>query len=304
MRTDNGILQSRICRLKDSLGAIILAHNYQRPEVQEIADFCGDSLELARRSADLTAEMIVFCGVRFMAETAALLNPDRPVLLPEEGALCPLAAQIDPHTLQEWKDRYPGLPVVCYVNSTVEVKAHSDILCTSANAVAVVESLDSDGVLFIPDGNLGHYISTQTEVTVISYPGNCYLHDRITLREIETARHDHPAAQVLVHPECRPEVVVAADAVLSTAGMIRYAQAADADEFIIATEIGLLYQLRKRVPGKQFYTVGDGPTCRPMKLTTLDSVLRILQHRQPVISVPSEMRPGALRALQQMLVVT
>ena len=195
-------LIDRILALKESLHAVIVAHNYEVPEVQDIADFTGDSLELSRTCTEITADVIVFCGVLFMAETAAILNPERSVLLSEADAGCPMADMIDVESLREWKARYPHAAVVCYVNSTAAVKAESDICCTSANAVKVVESLTNDEILFIPDWNLGHYVSTKTSKRIVLYPGYCPPHQRVNPRHVRRARESHPDAAVLVHPEC------------------------------------------------------------------------------------------------------
>jgi len=240
--------KEKIAELKKELRAVIVAHNYQRPEVQDIADFVGDSLELARQCVEVDAQTIVFCGVRFMAETAAILNPARTVLLSEGSAGCPLADMINIDELREWKQRYPQASVVSYVNSSAEVKAESDICCTSANGVKVVESVPNNDILFVPDQNLGHYISTQTKKNIILYPGFCYVHHRIKPEQVKMAKRLHPDAQVLVHPECRPEVIALAEAALSTSQMLRYAKAPSHNSFIIGTEEGLLHSLRKQNP--------------------------------------------------------
>jgi quinolinate synthase len=296
--------KKKIAGLKKELGAVIVAHNYQRPEVQDIADFTGDSLELARRCVEVDARTIVFCGVRFMAETAAILNPTRPVLLSEGSAGCPLADMITVDDLRQWKSRYPRAAVVAYVNSSAEVKAESDICCTSANGVKVVESVPNNDILFVPDQNLGHFISTQTKKNIILYPGFCYVHHRITPEQVKLAKRRHPDAQVLVHPECRPEVVALADAALSTSQMLRYAQASSHNSFIIGTEEGLLYGLRKQNPEKSFYLISSGQICTDMKKTTLETLARTMELRQNIVTVPEEIRLKAKQAVDRMLAVS
>ncbi|NTV28125.1 MAG: quinolinate synthase NadA, partial [Methanothrix sp.] len=234
-----------IISLKKERHAIILAHNYQIPCVQDVADLVGDSLELSRAAASLDAEVIVFCGVDFMAETAAILSPQKKVVLPENGAWCPMAHMIAPDQLLDLKSQNPRAAVVCYVNSTAEVKAESDICCTSANGVQVVNSLPEKQVIFVPDRNLAAYVARYTDKEIIPWNGYCYVHDHFTPSEVEAARELHPLAEVLVHPECRLEVINLADYVYSTAGMGRHAKVSKAREFIIGTETGMLYRLKK-----------------------------------------------------------
>jgi len=295
--------KQRIAGLKESLRAVIVAHNYQRPEVQDIADFVGDSLELARICTSVDAQTIVFCGVHFMAETAAILNPERTVLLTEGCAGCTMADMISADELKRWQQRYPEAVVVCYVNSSAEVKAESYICCTSANGVAVAASVPGDEILFVPDQNLGHYISTQTEKKLRLYPGFCYVHHRIRPQQIKMARRLHPGAEVLVHPECRPEVVAMADAALSTSQMLRYVGASTHREFIIGTEEGILHGLSKQNPEKSFYLVSKRQVCTDMKKTTLETVARTMELKQNIITVPEEIRVRAKRALDRMLAV-
>lgn len=297
-------IKEKIAELKKELGAVIVAHNYQRPEVQDIADFVGDSLELARQCVEVDAQTIVFCGVRFMAETAAILNPARPVLLSEGSAGCPLADMINVDDLRQWKQRYPRAAVVAYVNSSAEVKAESDICCTSANGVKVVESVPNNDILFVPDQNLGHFISTQTKKNIILYPGFCYVHHRITPEQVRMAKRLHPDAQVLVHPECRPEVVALADAALSTSQMLRYAKASSRNSFIIGTEEGILHGLRQGNPEKSFYLISNGQICTDMKKTTLETVARTMELRQNIVTVPEEVRLKAKQAVDRMLAVS
>ncbi|MCF7635038.1 MAG: quinolinate synthetase complex, subunit A [Dehalococcoides mccartyi] len=298
------LILHKIAELKKERKAVILAHNYQLGEIQEAADFVGDSLELARKAANVDAEVIVFCGVHFMAETAAILSPEKTVLAPEPKAGCPMADMISGAELREFKARYPGLPVVCYVNSTAEVKAESDICCTSANAVKVVESLKSDTVLFVPDQYLGAFVQAHTAKKIISWPGYCPCHARIKPEDILNLRNHYPKAKVVVHPESRPEVTALADGVLSTGQMVSYAARADVKELIVGTEIGMLYRLRKENPNKLFIPVSEQAVCANMKMTTLPKLLASLETMQTVVSVPEEIRRKAVGAVERMLKVT
>jgi len=297
-------LKEKIAGLKKELRAIIVAHNYQRPEIQDLADFVGDSLELSRKCTEVDAETIVFCGVRFMAETAAILNPERTVLLSENSAGCPLADMISIDELREWRRKYPKAAVVCYVNSLAEVKAESDICCTSANGVKVVESVANDDILFIPDQNLGHFVSTQTKKNIIIYPGFCYVHHHLSPEQVKQAKRLHPDAQVLVHPECRPEVIALADAALSTSQMLRHAKATSHNSFIIGTEEGLLHGFRKTSPDKSFYLVTNDQVCADMKKTTLQTLAQAMELKQNIVTVPEEIRVKAKRAVDRMLAIS
>jgi quinolinate synthase len=298
-------LSEEIKRLKKERRAVILSHVYQRPEVQEIADFVGDSLGLAQQAAKTDAEVIVFCGVHFMAESAAILSPDKIVLLPEIKAGCPMADMVTVEALRERKKEIPGVIVVCYVNTSAAVKAESDVCCTSANAVKVVSSLPEDRpVLFIPDKNLGQYVARQTGRKIHLWEGYCNTHDRLFAEDVLAAREAHPEALVLVHPECHPEVIDLADAVASTTGMIRFARESSAREFIIGTETGILHQFRKQCPDKEFYLASDKLICPNMKATTLEKVHRALVTLEPRVTVPPEIREKALRSLERMLAVT
>ena len=297
-------LKEKIDQLKGELRAVIVAHNYQRPEVQDIADFVGDSLELSRQCAEVDAETIVFCGVHFMAETAAILNPARTVLLSEGSAGCPMADMISIDELREWKQRYPQASVVCYINSSAEIKAESEICCTSANGVKVVESIANDDILFVPDQNLGHYISTKTKKNIILYPGFCYVHHRIKPEQVKLAKELHPEAQTLVHPECRPEVIDLADAALSTSQMLRYAKASSHNSFIIGTEEGLLHRLRLENQNKSFYLVSNSQICTDMKKTTLATLVRTMELRQNIVTVPEAIRLKAKQAVERMLAIS
>jgi quinolinate synthase len=296
-------LKEKIAGLKEKLGAVIVAHNYQRPEVQDIADFVGDSLELARECTRLEAQTIVFCGVQFMAETAAIINPEREVLLTEAGAACPLADMITADELKELRAKHPKAVVVCYVNSSAEVKAESYMSCTSANGVAVVESIPQDEIIFVPDQNLGQYISTQTKKRIILYPGFCYVHHRMKPEQVAMAKRLHPEAQVMVHLECRPEVTAMADAVLSTSQMLHYAKASDQRSFIVGTEAGILHGLRRENPTKSFYLVSNSQICNDMKKTTLEALAKAMELRQNVVTVPEEIRIRAKRTIDRMLAV-
>jgi len=297
-------LKEKIARLKEELRAVIIAHNYQRPEVQDIADFVGDSLELSRQCTEVDAQTIVFCGVRFMAETAAILNPNRTVLLSEASAGCPLADMINIDELREWKQKYPRASVVCYINSSAEIKAESDICCTSANGTKVVDSVLSNDIIFVPDQNLGHYISTQTKKNIILYPGFCYVHHRLKPEQVKLAKKLHPDAQILVHPECQPEVIDLADAALSTGQMLSYAKASSHSSFIIGTEEGLLHQLRLENPDKSFYLISNSQICTDMKRTTLETLAQTMELRQNIVTVAEEVRLKAKQAVDRMLAIS
>ena len=294
-------LIEEILSLKRERDAVILAHNYQLGEVQDIADFVGDSLELSQNAAKTEAKVIVFCGVQFMAETASILCPDKIVLLPDIHAGCPMADMITAERLRERKRELPDATVVCYVNSSAEVKAESDVCCTSANAVKVIESLDSEEILFVPDQYLGHYISTKTDKRMSLWPGFCPTHIRIQPQDIIRLKKEHTQAKVVVHPECRPEVIALADEVLSTGGMCRFAQKTEAEVIIVGTEIGIIHRLRKENPGKRFIPVSEQAICPRMKLITLESVLWSLQEMTTRVKVPEEIRLRAKAAVDKML---
>lgn len=296
--------EEKIAKLKKELNAIIVAHNYQRPEVQDIADFTGDSLELAQKCVGTRAEIIVFCGVRFMAETAAILNPSSTVLLSHSDAGCPLADMIDVDTLRRWKQKYPKAAVVAYVNTTAAIKAESDICCTSANGIKVVNTMSNEEILFIPDQNLGHYVSTKTDKKMILYPGFCHTHAKVTAEEVKLAKQRYPRAKVLVHPECRPEVINLADAALSTSQMLRYAKQSNDKVFLIGTEEGTLHPLRKQNPEKEFHIMTSNFICADMKKTTLETVMETMEKRSNVVTVPEEIRIRAKQAIDRMLAIT
>ena len=300
---NNKELADKIRELKRKRGAVILAHNYQLGEVQDIADFVGDSFELSRNAAATDARVIVFCGVRFMAETASILCPDKIVLLPDLNAGCPMADMITPEALRQRKRELPNATVVCYINSSAEVKAESDVCCTSANAAKVIESLDAKEILFVPDQYLGHYISTKSDKKMIFWPGFCPTHMKIQTSNIIRLRQEHPQAKVVVHPECRPEVVALADKVLSTGGICRYARQEDVAEIIVGTEIGIIHRLKKENPGKKFIAASEQAVCPRMKLITLEGILWTLQEMTPEVKVPEQIRVRAKSAVDRMLSV-
>ena len=296
-------LRNRIAELKKQRGAIILAHNYEPPEIQDIADITGDSLGLSIEAARLEAEVIVFCGVSFMAESAAILAPDKKVILPQLDCGCGLADMATAAALRAKRNRHPDAVVVTYVNSTAAVKAESDICCTSGNAVNVVNSIPADKeIIFVPDRNLGAFVEQQTGRQLHKWEGCCPIHDRLTPAAVEQARARHPEARVIVHPECRPEVTALADAVLSTGGMFDYARQSAAREFIIGTEEGMLYPLSRACPEKVFHPVTTGGMiCRDMKLISLTDLARSLERLEPVITVDTAIADRARRALERML---
>lgn len=297
---NRGIID-QITRWKEEKNAVILAHNYQLGEIQDIADFLGDSLALSRQAAEVAARTIVFCGVRFMAESAKILSPDKTVLLPRREAGCPLADTITAEQVRQLKKDHPRAAVVCYVNSSAEVKAECDVCCTSSNALQVVEGVEAEEIVFIPDKNLGHYISRFTKKKVIIWDGFCYVHHRIGAEELRRAKEAHPQAVVLVHPECRPEVIDLADHVQSTDGMLRFVQGSQAAEFIIGTEEGLIYRLQKENPQKRFFSAGRAMVCVNMKTIHLEDVLLSLQKGQFAITISPEVQRRAQGALNRML---
>jgi quinolinate synthase len=325
MPSDTALLREQILELKVQRRAIILAHNYQRDEVQEIADFTGDSLELSRTAATIDCDVIVFAGVHFMAESASILSPEKTVLLPEIDAGCPMADMIrvnsprkekksfpgfdNPpgflypaeYTLQNIKAEHPGVPVVAYVNTTAEVKAESYICCTSANIVQVIDSLPFNTVICVPDRNLSLWAQKNTRKQVIAWDGFCHVHERVTREDVKNAKKEHPLALLMAHPECRLEVLEMADEVTSTSGMLRYAKSSPAKEFIVGTELGLMYRLRKENPDKVFYPLRKDMLCPSMKKTTLGSIFRALRENTYIVKVPDEIRSAARQALDRML---
>ncbi len=300
---EQGALREKILALKEERDAVILAHNYQIDEVQEIADIVGDSLELARAAASREHSAIVFCGVDFMAETAAILSPGKTVLLPAADACCPMADMVTAGELELLREQYPGAAVVAYVNTSAEVKAASDICCTSANAVKVVESLSETQVIFVPDRNLARYVARFTTKEILPWDGYCIVHDRFTAENVGKARTLHPDAEVLVHPECRPEVIDAADHVFSTSGMIRHACESPCADFIIGTEIGILHRLSRQCPEKHCYPLSPRAICVNMKRTDLSKVYTALDRMEPQIRVPEQIAVPARRAIERMLAI-
>jgi len=300
---DTASLQQEIMRLKEERNAILLVHNYQLPEIQDIADLTGDSLELSRAAATMKGDVIVFCGVDFMAETAAILSPQKTVLLPASDACCPMAQMIGPDELRLAKKIHPRAAVVCYVNTTAEVKAESDICCTSSNAVKVVNAVGQDEVIFVPDRNLGRYVQRFTTKKVMPWEGYCIVHDRITPAQMALAKKSRPGAVVLVHPECRPEVIDCADIVASTSGIIREVCASKKKEFIIGTEIGILHRLKKECPGKRFWPLSGRAVCQNMKKTDLGKVRDALKTMRPRITVPPDVADRARGAIERMLAI-
>jgi quinolinate synthase len=300
---DASFIHDEILRLKEDRYAIILAHNYQRADVQDIADLTGDSLELSRAAATMDGDVIVFCGVDFMAETAAIISPEKTVLLPAQDACCPMADMITADELKLVKSRHPEAAVVCYVNTTAEVKAESDICCTSSNAVKVVNSLKENQIIFVPDRNLGLYTQRFTKKEILPWEGFCAVHDRITPDHVRKAHDLHPDAVILVHPECRPEVIDLADHVASTSGIIRHVCESRKKEFIIGTEIGILHRLQKECPTKQCYPLSQAAICTNMKKTDLNKVRNSLISLQPRITVPEEIAHRARCAIERMLAV-
>lgn len=294
-------ISEKIKELKKQRNAVILVHNYQRQEVQEIADFSGDSLELSRKAAGTKAEVIVFCGVHFMAETASILSPDKKVLLPDLGSGCPMADMINRQQLIQFKKDNPGATVVTYINSTAEVKAETDICCTSSNAVKVVKSIDNDKIIFCPDRNLGSYVQKVLNKKLILWQGFCPTHMRMLPEYVIEKKHKYPDALVLVHPECMPETVELADEVLSTTGIMNYVDQSSHNEFIIATENEITFNLRKKYPGKIFHPVTDLAVCPNMKKNTLEKVLWTLQDMKNEIKVPEEVRVLAYKPIKRMI---
>ena len=308
----------KINELKAKRKAVILVHNYQPPEIQDIADFLGDSLGLSRQAAETDAEVIVFCGVHFMAETAYILSPQKTVLVPDVTAGCPMADMIDAEKLRKLKKEHPDAVVVAYVNTTAEVKAESDICCTSANAVKVVNSIpasfaaggDAKKIIFVPDKYLGQYVASQVSKPatdsmagkeIILWEGYCPIHANISPDDISREKEEHPEAKVIVHPECIPGVISLADEVLSTSGMCKYAQKENSKEFIVGTEVGIIYRLQKENPGKKFYPASKQAMCENMKKNTLEKVLRSLENMKHEIKVEEHIRQKAKEAIDKML---
>jgi quinolinate synthase len=310
------MLIQEIQALKKKRNAIILAHNYQIPSVQDVADFVGDSLELSQKAAEADAEIIVFCGVHFMAESAAIFSPKKKVLIPDLNAGCSLAASIDGATLKEWKKRYPDAVVVSYVNTTAEVKAESDYCVTSTNAVQIVNSIPKDKrILFVPDMFLASYVTKQTGRNIIAYPGECHVHAKVTSEDILGKMKQYPQAELLIHPECgcvsscmhyiaTGELPTEKTKILSTGGMMRYAKGSKADEFIVATETGMLYPLQKANPGKKFIPLRKDMVCEYMKMITLPKLYNSLKNLEFEVKVPLDIAKKARLPIERMLEIS
>lgn len=296
-------IKQEIRRLLKERNAVLLAHNYMRDEVQEIADITGDSLGLSQEAAKTDAEVIVFCGVHFMAESASILSPSKTVLLPRLDAGCPMADMVTVEGLLELKAKHPGVPVVTYVNSSAAVKAVSDICCTSANAVKVVNSLPDREVIFVPDRNLGQFVAKQSDKTFHYWDGYCPTHERLKADVVARLKTEHPDALFVCHPECNPAVVALADHACSTSGMYDYCRKSPAKRFIIGTEAGILYRLRQENPDKEFILASPALVCPNMKLTSLEDILDALATMAPVVKVPEEIRVPAKRALDRMIAI-
>jgi quinolinate synthase len=291
----------KIDRLKKERNAVILAHNYQLPEVQDIADHCGDSLELSRIAAKSDKKVIVFCGVYFMAETASILCPDKTILIPDPMAGCPMANMIDAEDVRQLKARHPKAVVVGYVNTPAEVKAELDVCCTSTNAIDIISKIKDEEIIFVPDKYLADYVSRKTNKRLITWEGYCPTHVKILPEDIIKKVRQHPGAKVMVHPECRPEVVELADEVLSTGKMCVFAKKSSAREFIVGTEAGMIHRLQKDNPDKKFYPASDNAVCPNMKRTTLEKVLWSLEENKTVVSVSDDIRRRARRAIDKMV---
>jgi len=293
----------KIQELKKERQAVILAHNYQRPEVQDIADYVGDSLGLSIQAAKTDAKMIVFCGVHFMAETAKIFSPEKTVLIPDPDAGCPMANMITGEQLRKLKAQHPGAKVLCYVNTSAEVKAECDLCCTSANAVTMVQEVlkDAAEIIFAPDQYLAAYVAEQTGRTFITWNGFCPTHAKILPEDVEREKARHPKAVFIAHPECRPAVTHLADKVASTEGMCRYVQETPATEIIVGTEVGIIHRMQKENPGKIFYPVSEQAVCPNMKRTTLEKVLWSLQDKVHEVNPPADIARGAYASIERML---
>lgn len=297
-------LHEEINQLKEEKNAIILAHNYQPKEIQDIADFLGDSLELCIKASEIDdKDLVVFCGVDFMAETAYILNPDKKIVIPDLNAECPMAHMLPEEELLKAKEEHPDAGVILYVNSIAEAKQHADTLCTSANAVKVTESLPHDKILFGPDNNLGSHVQKKIDKEIIPTPkgGHCYVHKLFHVEDVELKRKEYPNAIIICHPECNMNVQEACDEVLSTGGMLKFIAESDAEEFVIGTEIDMITRINSEIPGKKLYPMLEGAICETMKLHTLEKVRDALKTESPEVVVPDEVASKSLKAVQHML---
>ncbi len=295
-------LQSEIRKLAKEKNAIILAHNYQPAQIQDIADLVGDSLELSLKAKNTSADIIVFCGVHFMAETAAIVCPDKKVIIPRIDAGCQMADMLDLEKLKREKEKYgDNIPIVTYVNSTAQIKAHSSICCTSANSIKVVNSLEADEVLMVPDRNLAQWTAINTPKKIHYFNGYCPIHESLTKEDLEKLIKKYPKAEIMVHPECRPEVVEMAHVVKSTSGMLSYPETSKAKDFIVATEIGMLHPLKKKYPDRNFIPASSKMICPDMKLISLELLLNALKNETPQIKIEEEIRKKALGSVEKML---
>ncbi|MBD3413693.1 MAG: quinolinate synthase NadA [Candidatus Aminicenantes bacterium] len=296
-------LQEKTKKLKEEKNAVILVHNYQRPEIQDVGDYVGDSLGLSKEAASTDSNLIVFCGVRFMAETAKILSPEKKVLIPrpKQEVECPMAGMVSVQGLKKLRQKYPEANIVSYVNTNADVKAESDVCCTSSNAVKVVENVKSDQIIFVPDKNLASYVSRFVNKEIIPWDGYCYVHDRISAEEVSKAKQDHPDALLLVHPECRPSVVNRADRVLSTGGLVSISKNSDHKTFLIGTEEGIIYRLKKENPNKKFYAAGIPKVCINMKKIQLEDVYKALKDEKYKIELSETIIKEAKTALDRML---
>lgn len=301
---ENELLIEEIKKLKAERNAVILSHFYTRREVQEVADFVGDSLSLCKAAVNSKADIIVFAGVHFMAESASIISPEKAVLLPVPDAGCPMADMITAEALRDAKEKHPDAAVVCYVNSSAAVKAESDICCTSANAINVVNSIESQEILFVPDKNLGAFVALHADKKIHLWPGFCHVHENISDEDIEELKKLHPNAEFLAHPECRPEVLSYANRILSTSGIVREVENSDSVEFIIGTEKEIVRSLKRKYPDKKFYPASEKAFCYNMKKITLEAILNSLQNVEYEIHVPEHVRLKARKALDRMLEVS
>lgn len=298
-------IKERIKKLKKEKNAIILAHSYQNLEIDEVADFVGDSLYLCQKAKETNADIIVFAGVYFMAQTAKTISPKKKVLLPNVNAGCLMADMIDLPKIIEFKKKHPDLPVVCYINSTAEVKSECDICCTSSNVLTIIKSLNKDEILFVPDANLGKWAETQLDgIKITTYDGNCPVHNNVTVQSVLNARKKYPNAKILIHPECKPEVSELGDYVGSTSGIINYVKESSEKQFIIVTEKGVVDRLKRDYPDKEFILISENMICDSMKLTTLDEILYVLENEVNEINLDENIQKRSLGCIERMLKVS